>query len=96
MNNLIEQIERRHRCNDPTCENRGNVCAVCGPQAIHVHCTSQHTRHWASAWVRLAPIFQAVVDVLVSELKKKGSALRLRPSTTLSLAQMQQSGRRTI
>jgi CTP-dependent riboflavin kinase len=47
----IEQIERRYRCNDR--QYKSDLCYPAGPDFVHIFLTPLHERLWASAWVSL-------------------------------------------
>ena len=46
---LIQELERRHRCEDRRCGT--TPCYVNGPDAEHIHLTHMHLRTWAAVIV---------------------------------------------
>ena len=48
---LIQELERRYRCEDKHCGK--TPCFVAGPDAEHIHLTHMHLRIWVAAIVIL-------------------------------------------
>lgn len=60
---IIEELMRRHRCEDKQCSR--TPCYITGPNANHVHLTHMLLRAWAAAIVFipcLAPLTYASFD----------------------------------
>jgi hypothetical protein len=45
----IQDLERRHSCEDRHCNK--TPCYIAGPEAEHIHLTYMHLRTWAAAIV---------------------------------------------